>query len=358
MFDPKRTLDLIKGALLNAEPTWQAYLPEAGDWKKTAFLLTGPLIIASSLIAYLFGFTVDDSSIFGMFRPTLLSTLLNIVFSGVAIGIFAFILSSLAGAFGGTNSFPLAFAAASFAFVPAYVGRALTWLPWIGGLLSIVLFIYALILLWRILPIYLNLPTEKRTLHYILSLVAGIVLSLIIGATFGRFMPGADMGKRLGESGFSSDPGKSASQSSGIIGTAMRQAEIMAAAEEDEYDPPSDGELNDKQVKEFIRVMVRASEMRASKEQRLKEIAEKADKKEQVSFSDITEMMGGVADMTGMAGAEMELVKSAGGNWAEHVWVRDSLRTAWLQKDINAAVKHNYKMYQKYESELAPYIAK
>ncbi len=44
MFDLKRTLDLINGALFDSEPTWRAYLPEAGDWQKTAFLLTGPLI--------------------------------------------------------------------------------------------------------------------------------------------------------------------------------------------------------------------------------------------------------------------------------------------------------------------------
>ena len=58
-----------------------------------------------------------------------------------------------------------------------------------------------------------------------------------------------------------------------------------------------------------------------------------------------------------MRTSEMEVVKSAGGNWAEHMWVQESLRTAWIQKDINDTVSHNYELYQEFEEELAPYIA-
>jgi hypothetical protein len=48
----------------------------------------------------------------------------------------------------------------------------------------------------------------------------------------------------------------------------------------------------------------------------------------------------------------MELVKTSGGNWAEYTWVKNQLQTARIQKDINAAVKHNYSLYLKYEDEL------
>ena len=67
------------GALLDAEATWRSYLPEAGDWKRTAFLLTGPLIIVSVVIAYLGGLTNSGSSLMGMFRPTIVSSLVKIV---------------------------------------------------------------------------------------------------------------------------------------------------------------------------------------------------------------------------------------------------------------------------------------
>ncbi len=55
------------------------------------------------------------------------------------------------------------------------------------------------------------------------------------------------------------------------------------------------------------------------------------------------------------ANAEMEVVKSGGGNWAEHQWVKEQLRIASIQKDLNDAVKHNYALYQKYADQLKKY---
>jgi hypothetical protein len=35
-FDCRRTLDLVTGVLFDAPATWRAWLPESGDWRKTA----------------------------------------------------------------------------------------------------------------------------------------------------------------------------------------------------------------------------------------------------------------------------------------------------------------------------------
>ena len=186
MLDLNRSLALVKGALLDTEATWRAYLPEAGDWKKTAFLLTGPLIVTSAVVAYFISLLTSDASMFAQMRPTIMSTLMNMVLGGVAAGIFAFIFSFFAGTFGGKNSFALGLAATSFAFVPGYIGQALTWLPWVGGLLALGLVIYGLVLLWRIIPIYLEVPDSKRALHYIVSLVTCIVVAAVVGNVVGR----------------------------------------------------------------------------------------------------------------------------------------------------------------------------
>lgn len=143
-----------------------------------------------------------------------------------------------------------------------------------------------------------------------------------------------------------------------MFGGMARQAELMAAAEEDRYDPPSDGRLSEDQVREFIRVMQRTEELQQEKTARFKELAEKAERDEEVSFSDLGTMMSGVSEATGLQTAEIDVVKSAGGNWAEHQWVRESLRTAWIQKDINDAVAHNFGLYQEFEPELSTYIAR
>jgi len=354
MFNLKRTIELIRGAMFDPEPTWRNYLPEAGDWKRTAFLLTGPLIVAAAVIAYLVGFISSDSSMLGLARPTLGFTLLRIVMGAVAAGLIAWIFSALAGAFGGRNSFALGLAATTLAFVPGYVGQAFSGLPWIGPLLAFVLFIYALVLLWKIVPIYLQVPDGKRAGHYILSLLASIVAGVVLSMLFGGMLYGGATGFDTGSmSGMDSSD-----ESHGMFGALGRQAELMDMAERDNYTPPSDGKVTEQQVQTFIRVMNRAGELQAGKERRLQEIAEKAEDEEQMSLSDFGQMMGGMTELAGLQTAEMEVVKTSGGNWAEHQWVRESLRTAWIQKDLNEAVAHNYRLYQQNEAALAPLVAR
>ena len=74
--------------------------------------------------------------------------------------------------------------------------------------------------------------------------------------------------------------------------------------------------------------------------------------KKDFSFSDIGKLTSGLGSAMSLANAEMEVVKSAGANWAEHQWVKDQLHVAKIQKDLNDTVKHNYALYQKYEKRL------
>lgn len=353
MLDLNRTFSLIKGALFDPEATWRSYLPEADNWQRTAFLLTGPLIILAAVLAYVVGLLGSDASAFG-FRPTIVSTLLGIVFGAIAAGIVAFIVSALAGMFGGKSSFAHGLAATSLAFVPGYLGQVLGWLPWIGGLILLGLVIYSLVLLWRIIPIYLEVPAGKRVVHYILSLVAMIVVMVLVSMLLQPIIgpdasgPGHVPGTR--------SPDNRTSVGGGVMSGAMRQAELMAAAEEDRYTPPSDGKLEEAQVKEFIRVKSRADEVMEEKSERMRQLAERAERKEQMSMRDMSEMMAGATQMMGMNTIELEVVKSSGGNWAEHVWVGDALRTAYLQRDVNEAAEHNYRLYRQYEDQLRTFV--
>ncbi len=352
MIDINRTLKLVRGALFDAEATWRAYLPEAGDWKKTAFVLTVPLIIAAAVIGYVIALLGSDTSIFAPFRPTLVTSALSIVTGAIVAAVFAAIFSAFSGLFGGRTGFGLGLAATTLAFVPGYLGQALSWLPWIGWLLGLGLAIYSLVLLWRIIPIYLEVPDGKRAGHYIASLIAGIAFMFILSTTVMRPFYPSDVGSPFaGMSG--SDSGDSVS---GMFGGIARQAELMEAAEKDSYSPPSDGKLTDRQVREFIRVMQRVDEVMADKEEQMRNIAERAEKDEQMSLRDMSTMMSGMTQMAGMNTLEIEMVKGGGGNFAEHRWVKESLRTAWLQKDVNDTVAHNYELFRKYEDQLSDYV--
>lgn len=354
MLNPARTIELVKGALFDAEATWKNYLPEADNWQKTAFLLTGPLIVIAAVLGYVIGFFGANSSMFG-FRPTLMYTFVGIIMSAIAAGVVAFIVSALAGMFGGKASFARGLAATSLAFVPGYLGQALSWLPWIGSLVALGLVIYALVLLWRIIPVYLYVPDGKRTGHYIMSLIATVVtmilISMVMRPIIAPSMP--DMPSFSNSASGDGSPGIG-----GFVGEAMRQGELMAAAEEDRYEPPSDGKLSESQVREFARVAQRAREIMEERGERIRELAERAENDEELSMSEMSEMMGSATTMMGMNTIELEVVKTADGNWAEYEWVKNALRTAYIQKDINEAVAHNYELYKEYEDELQSFVAR
>ena len=53
-FDFAKTLSLVKGGLIDHQATWKSYLDENPDWKYTAMVLTGPLIIANVLLSVIF----------------------------------------------------------------------------------------------------------------------------------------------------------------------------------------------------------------------------------------------------------------------------------------------------------------
>ena len=190
MFDLNKTAQLIKGALLEPQSNWQAYLSEANDWKETARSLTLPLIVGALVLTLVFSFVFRSTYLFGTgigFGALLIGAVVG--FAGFVIT--AFILASLAGMFRGDNNFDKAFAAVSLTAVPSYVGVVLGTLPWIGGLLSLGLMIYALVLLYRIIPDYLAIPPGSRVLHFISSMIAVFVVSLLLASVFGVGIIGA-----------------------------------------------------------------------------------------------------------------------------------------------------------------------
>ena len=352
MLDLPRTIQLVKGGLFDAEATWRGYLPEAGDWKKTAVLLTGPLVVASAVVAYLLGVLGGSVSLFG--APTFTGLLLGIVWGAIAAALVAFVFGAFASSLGGRGGFAIGLAATTLAFIPGYVGRALSGLPWIGWLLGLVLAIYSLVLLWRISPLYFEVPSEKRTTHYVVSLLASIVASWVVGLVVGI---GALGGEQAVQRVAGADSAaRSSAASGGILGGIARQADLISAAEADRYTPPSDGKLTELQVQEFIRVMERAKEASAARQERLRQITEQAESNQRVSLNDLSNVVAGITEVAGINTAEIEIVKSAGGNWAEHQWVREALRTAWLLKDGDEAVDHNYALYQRFEEQLAEHI--
>lgn len=363
MIDLTCTMKLISGALFDRESTWQGYLPEAGDWRKTAFLLSGPLIVVSGAVAYLLSLLSADSSLFGLFRPTIMSTLVGFATGAIAAGIAALVFSTLAGVFGGKKSFALGLAATALAFVPAYIGQALAPLPWIGGVLAFGLVIFSLVLLWKIIPLYLEVPNGKRAFHYISSLATTVVLMMLLSIIVSPMVYGTGKNSPLAELGLSQHARDSSfSASSGddtqavpsieMFGDSIRRSELLKEAMSDTYAPPADGRLTEHQVQAYVAVLQQVTRLREVAADDIQAAARKADADGEMSIGDLGTAMKVGNQMGTLATAEMDLVKQDGGNWAEHRWTAQALLMASRQKNTNESIAYNYALYEKYAAQL------
>ena len=133
--------------------------------------------------------------------------------------------------------------------------------------------------------------------------------------------------------------------SGGLFGSFERQAKVAEEATNDSYEPPADGKLTRDQVERFVYVMEKTGQLRG----RLTEKLESNNETENPSLGDV---FGGIRDAVRAGTAEMEVVKTAGGNWAEHQWVRSQLETARIHEDLNDTTRHNFALYERFKDRL------
>jgi len=354
-FDYTKTFALIKGGLLDHENTWKSYLEDCPDWRQTAMVLTGPLFILNVLLSLIFSRLVGGYAIYGYQSGWFSALITSLVMGAIGFALVVLVFNFLAGTFKGTANFSRAFAAVSLAFIPAWVAGAVAALiPYLGFLIALAGGILSLVFLYRIIPLALNVPDDKRVVHFVVSLVAVIIINMIIGVTLGLGNAGNQY-RSSGNSVQSNSVGKTAS--SGVVGEAVRQAELMDAAGADRYDPPADGELDEDQVEDYVAVLRKTQAIHAEYAEKMDKLAAEIKAKEAAgetpSLSDFGKMYSGAGGIMSANNAEMEVVKSGGGNWAEHEWVKQQLRTAHIQQGEGSdANTQNYKLYKKYEDEL------
>jgi len=129
------------------------------------------------------------------------------------------------------------------------------------------------------------------------------------------------------------------------------------AASADRFEPPSDGELDKDQVEDYVSVLRKTRAVHEEYAKKMEKLAEEMKAKEAAgetpSMADFGKMYAGATGAMSLNNAEMEVVKSGGGNWAEHEWVKQQLRVARIQRGEGSDdIVHNYKLYKKYEKVL------
>lgn len=353
-FDWNKTVSVIKGGLVDPENTWKSFLAESPSWQQTATVLTGPLLVANVVLTVVFSRMSGGYSAYGLHSSWFSALVLGLAAAAAAVAITSAVFNFFAGTFGGTPNFARAFAGVSLAAIPSWVAGAIgAIIPFLGFLLALAGGILTLIYLYRIMPLALNVPQDKRIVHYVVSLLVIMVINFVVGMTLGM---GAATSQLQG-TGYSDVGGSGTLAGAGVLGEVNRQGDLMDAAGADTFEPPADGKLNEQQVQAYVTVLQKTRAVQAEYAENLDKVAKDMKAKEEAgeafSLADVGKAISGAGSLMGANNAEMEVVKSGGGNWAEYEWVKQQLRTARIQQgDGDAAIAHNYKLYQQFEGQL------
>jgi len=339
MLDLQATIRWVTGAITEPEATAGSYRETEPSWQTTFFVLTLPLYVGAYLIASLFSLVTGGSLFYGSLSLGL--ALFALLWSLAWTFVIAFLFDWLSGSFGGKRSFDAAYAVVGLAIVPAAIGTAIGPLPWIGWLISLAASIYSFMLAYRFLPLFLEIPEDSRAKHFALSIIAALVVNIIVSEAVAPLFLGSAVDQVM--------QGSSSGDSSVNVfgGGFERQAEMAEAAANDTYQPPRDGKLTEDQVERFADALAKTEALR----ERLGGSLENMEDKE----PSLGDLMSGVGGVVRLSTAEMEVVKSGGGNWAEHQWVRGQIETARIQQDLNETTEHNYELYLEHQDQIDPY---
>ncbi len=344
-FDPQVTLKWATGVLTDPEATATAYCETSAPAMDSFINITLPVYVAAFFVGLVLSWITGSMFMF----PGIAGFLFSLIWALAWTWVIAFLFDFFAGTFDGERNFDAAYAVVALAIVPAAIGNALGPLPWIGWLISIGGGVYSIVLAYRFLPSFLSLPDASRVKHIIASILSALVINFVVLSVLGSMFVSSVVLDSISESSevpFDTESGEATG--SGIFSGLERQAGIAEAAGADTYTPPGDGKLTDAQVATYVDVLEKTRALT----DRLGSRLENMDQREDPSISDVFSGIGGAMRI---GTAEMEVVKTGGGNWAEHQWVRGQIETARIQQDLNDTTSHNYGLFQKYQSEIEQY---
>jgi len=183
--DLNKTISLTKGGLFNRETTWREYFENTPGWKDTAISLTAPLILANVVLSMVFSRMSGGFVSYGIGHGFLVALFISLFMAVVGVALFAFVINLMASVFDGKPDFSRAFAAVTFAMIPAWLAAIVgALIPWVGFFVALAGGITGLVFLYQILPLALAIPEQKRTMHFVSSIVLGIALEMMIGFLF------------------------------------------------------------------------------------------------------------------------------------------------------------------------------
>jgi len=153
-------------AIIKPEALWSEQRKVSISWidqlKSHILPVVAIVAILSGILSMVFGFRIPT---IGVIRPSVSDMFLHmagsVVMYTISIVILGWLVAYLAGIFGGKNEMNKSVLMLFLISIPTLAGQVLGTLPYAGGMLSLGLGIYAVILLYKAIHVFLEVPMKK-----------------------------------------------------------------------------------------------------------------------------------------------------------------------------------------------------
>lgn len=184
----------VKKILVEPKNEWQVIEQEntpVGQLISSYLIILAIIPVAASFIGYgLIGVEVPFFGHIGSISWGIRQAIIQLI---VVIGgtlLSAFIIDSLASAFGAVKNFNKAFQLVVFSYTPAMVGGIFMAYPALG-LLATLAGIYGLYLLYLGIGPMMKTPQDKITGYFVASLIVSVLVMILLSAILGAIIIGS-----------------------------------------------------------------------------------------------------------------------------------------------------------------------
>ena len=191
MIDFQNLTTRVIGMVRNPSATVAEHANPVPHWGLVSREHTVPVIALSSLCATVLWLVFPPAA--GTQAPTmplgeaLAFLLIRVVFSLVMVVVMAATVSFYAGLVGGSRDFSAAYLLVALSMTPLFVGDAFLPVPVVGALLALGTLFYAFVILYRMAPSVIQIPSEHRGKHFILVVLTTILVMMLLLVAFSPF---------------------------------------------------------------------------------------------------------------------------------------------------------------------------
>jgi hypothetical protein len=190
MVDVAATVGRIRGMVVDPDATLAEHVQPVPPWAIVAREHAVPLIAGSAAVSTVLSlaFVPAAGTTGGGLIELLVLLLVRVAVNFGMVALMAALVAFFAGMFNGANDFNRGFVLVTLAMTPLYVGEAVLPIPLLGTLAALGGLIYSMIILYRNIPVAMNVPRTSRGRHFFMTLASMFLILMIAGLALGPFL--------------------------------------------------------------------------------------------------------------------------------------------------------------------------